>query len=116
MRRRRAVPPPRTTTTPPARPEAGAPCPLCGRPLLPGPSIDEHHLVPRTHGGRETVTLHRICHAKIHAALTEADLRDHFHSIDRLREHPEIATFLRWVRRKPAAFMDGHHGPRRPGR
>lgn len=86
----------------------GPPCPLCGRPLVPGPSVNEHHLTPRTHGGRETVTLHRICHDKIHAVLSEAELRDHFHSIERLRAHPDIAAFLRWVARKPPAFVDGH--------
>lgn len=101
-----------TGRDPAGSPPAGPPCPLCGRPLVSGPSLNEHHLVPRAHGGRETVTLHRICHAKIHAVLTEAELRDHFHTTERLREHPEIAAFLRWVRRKPAEFMDAHHGPR----
>lgn len=75
---------------------------------MPGPSLNDHHLIPRTYGGRGTVTLHRICHAKIHAVLGEAELRDHFHMIDRLRAHPEIASFLRWVARKPPEYVDGH--------
>ncbi|HYD64224.1 HNH endonuclease [Azospirillum sp.] len=88
--------------------EGRPPCPLCGRPLIPGPSVNEHHLLPRTYGGRETVTLHRICHDKIHAVLSEAELRDHFHTVERLRAHPEISAFLRWVARKPPEFVDGH--------
>lgn len=68
--------------------------------------------MPRTHGGRETVTLHRICHDKIHAVLTEAELRDHFHTMERLRAHPDIASFLRWVARRPPEFVDGHEGGR----
>jgi len=89
-----------------------SPCPLCGRPLVPGPSLNEHHLVPRTYGGRETVTMHRICHAKIHAVLTEQELRDHYHTVENLRAHPEIAAFLRWVSRKPPEFMDRHDSGR----
>ena len=89
------------------------PCPLCGRPLVPGPSVDLHHLVPRTYKGREAVPMHRICHAKIHAVLSERELRDHYHTPERLRKHPQIAAFLRWVVRKPPEFMDGHHAPKR---
>lgn len=88
-------------------------CPLCHRPLVPGPSIDEHHLIPRTYKGRETVTLHRVCHAKIHAVLSENELRDHYHTVARLRGHPEIAKFLAWVGRKHPEFIDGHAAKRR---
>ena len=51
-------------------------CPLCGRPLIPGPSVDEHHLRPRSQGGRDTVRMHRVCHSKIHSLFTEQVLRD----------------------------------------
>lgn len=88
------------------------PCPLCDRPLIPGPSVNEHHLVPRTYKGRETVRLHRICHGKIHAVFSEKDLRDHYHTIDRLRAHPDIQKFVRWVRKKHPEFHDGHAGGR----
>ncbi|HYD31049.1 MAG TPA: HNH endonuclease [Azospirillaceae bacterium] len=90
-----------------------APCPLCGRPLVPGPSVNEHHLVPRTCKGRETVTLHRICHDKIHAVLSERELARRYNTIERLKGHPELAAFLRWVARKPPEFVDGHHDPAR---
>ncbi|MFD1625826.1 HNH endonuclease [Azospirillum griseum] len=89
------------------------PCPLCDRPMIAGPSLNEHHLIPRTYGGRVTVTMHRICHAKIHAVLTEQQLRDHYHDFDSLRGHPDIALFIRWVRRKPPEFTDGHASGRR---
>jgi hypothetical protein len=98
---------------PPPEPAAPDPCPLCGRPLVPGPSVNEHHLIPRSFKGRDTVAMHRVCHGKIHAVLSERELRDHFHTIDRLRAHPEIARFIQWVRRKPPEFIDRHQGGRR---
>lgn len=91
-------------------PAAHPPCPLCGRPLVPGPAVDEHHLVPRTYDGAQTVRLHRVCHSKIHSLFTERELRDHYHTLDRLLAHPEIAKFVRWVRKKDPEFL-GRNAP-----
>lgn len=82
------------------------PCPLCGRKLVAGPSIDTHHLRPRSQGGTETVTLHRICHQAIHATLSEQELARDFHSIGALRLHPDLARFIAWVRKRPADYQD----------
>jgi hypothetical protein len=84
---------------------APAPCPLCGRPLLPGPSVDEHHLVPKSRRGREKFLVHRICHTKIHATLSEKNLATEYHTWDALRAHPEIAAFVAWVQKRPPEFM-----------
>lgn len=92
------------------------PCPLCDRPLLDGPSVNLHHLVPRRFRGREAIPVHRICHDKIHAVLSDKELRDFFHTVERLRGHPEIEAFRRWVARKPPTFVDGHHRPGRTDR
>lgn len=85
--------------------------------MLPGPTVDRHHWVPRSKGGRTTAAnvawLHRVCHRKIHAELTEADLAAGYASPQALRAHPGIARFLRWVARRPATLVDWHHAPRR---
>ena len=59
-------------------------CPLCGRKLVAGRSVNRHHLVPRSRNGRDTVALHRICHAAIHAALTEKELERRYNTIESL--------------------------------
>lgn len=73
--------------------------------MVAGPSVDRHHLVPKTEGGRETVWMHRICHRKIHSVLDERALATRFADIDALRAHPEISRFVAWVATKPAEFM-----------
>lgn len=78
-------------------------CPLCGRPLG-TVNIDRHHLVPRTFKGREQFPVHKICHRKIHSVLSERELLQHYHSWEALRAHPDIATFIAWVARKPPGF------------
>ena len=79
-------------------------CPLCGRKLVGGSSVNQHHLVPRSRNGRDTVALHRICHAAIHATLSEKELERQYNTIERLREHPQLRCFIVWVRRKPSEF------------
>jgi hypothetical protein len=80
------------------------PCPICGRPMVEGGSVDRHHLVPRSRGGRETVCLHRICHRKLHALWSEVELAKLFHDVETIRAHPEIRRFVAWLRNKPATF------------
>lgn len=89
------------------------PCPLCGRPMIAGPSVDRHHWIPKTEGGRAAEPLHRICHRKIHAVLDEKSLARDYATPEALRAHPEIHAFLRWVRRKHPEFTAGHRRPRR---
>ncbi|MFV3129668.1 HNH endonuclease signature motif containing protein [Niveispirillum sp. KHB5.9] len=92
----------------PARPAPAArvlgDCGLCGRPLVAGPSVELHHLVPRSQGGKETVALHRVCHRKIHAELSEKELARSYTTLESLRAHPDIAAFIGWVARKPPEF------------
>lgn len=82
-----------------------ADCPLCGRPLVPGPTTDEHHLVPKSQHGREKFLVHRICHTKIHTTISEKRLAAEYHTWEALRTHPQIAAFIAWVEKKPPEFM-----------
>ena len=87
----------------------GAPagqCPLCDRPMLTGPSLDEHHPVPRSHGGRETVTMHKVCHRAIHAMLSDAELAEAYSGFAALRTHPLLAQFIAWVKKRPPEYYD----------
>lgn len=88
-------------------------CPLCSRALIDGPSVNEHHLVPRAWRGREKIRMHRICHNKIHAVFTERELAQYYHTFDRLLESEEIRKFVSWVRKKDPAYYDAHRPQRR---
>lgn len=80
-------------------------CPMCER-VIPPDQQDEHHLVPRLKGGKETSTLHRICHKQIHALFTEAELAREYNNVEALLSHPEILKFVRWVKTKPPGFCE----------
>lgn len=91
----------------PPPPDDGHPrsCPLCERLMIAGPSVDEHHLIPRSQGGKEKFLVHKICHQKIHQTLSEKELARSYASWESLRAHPEISTFIGWVRKRPPEFL-----------
>ena len=95
------------------------PCPLCGRPLVPGPSVDRHHWVPRSSAsGRKGKKpkgepadqawdwLHKICHRMVHRTFSEKELANDYASAAAVLTHPDIETFVAWVRRKPPEYVD----------
>jgi hypothetical protein len=88
-------------------------CPLCDRPLVVGRSVDEHHLVPKSQGGRHTSTVHRICHRKIHATFSEKELARSYATWVALQAHPEIGSFIVWVQKKAPEYYDNSIKPAR---
>lgn len=80
-------------------------CPICDRPLE-GGKVDDHHLIPKLKGGKNgpKITIHRVCHDKIHSVFTEQELAAVYNTPEALRDHPEIAKFVRWVKKKPVEF------------
>jgi hypothetical protein len=87
-------------------------CPLCDR-AIPKLQRDEHHLIPKSHGGRITAVLHRICHRQIHAVFTETELARQYNSIELLIQQEEMVGFIEWVRLKPDDFFERTRKSRR---
>jgi hypothetical protein len=79
------------------------PCTLCGR-AFERKALTKHHCLPRQKGGTEedVELLCGQCHGMVHATYTNVTLADLYPTIRQLREAPELAPFLRWVRKQPA--------------
>jgi len=76
-------------------------CWLCGRPL--GRKIEQHHPLPKSRGGRETVPVHPICHRAIHTAFTNAELAQPGVAAA-VATDPRLTKFLAWIADKPPDF------------
>lgn len=63
--------------------------------------------------GGPVMRLHQICHNEIHATLTEAELAREYCTVEALRAHPRLATFIAWVARRPPEFHSKAPGRRR---
>ena len=80
-------------------------CELCQREST---RFTEHHLVPRSRGGKfgPKARLCPTCHRQLHAMFSEKTLATELNSIERLRADPDFAGYLKWASRQkgPANF------------
>jgi hypothetical protein len=78
--------------------------------MIAGPTVDDHHLIPKSKGGKKIppVTMHIVCHRKIHSVFTDNELMTYYNTWERIQEHEQIASFIKWVSKKPAEYLDVH--------
>lgn len=83
--------------------EPDRPCVLCER-LFSAKNLTRHHCLPREKGG----TMEHVelvcsqCHGMVHATFTNETLARMYPTAAKLREAPELANYLKWVRKQPA--------------
>lgn len=83
------------------------PCPICNRlMLLNGQSVDRHHLVPRSLGGKEQFLVHRMCHQKLHSLFNEKELGRTYATWSAIKANPDMQTFIDWIQKKPIDYYD----------
>lgn len=78
------------------------PCALCGRAFERG-QLTKHHCRPKQKGGTQddVELICSQCHGMVHATFTNVTLASLYPTIDALRQAPEMAAFIRWVRKQP---------------
>jgi len=77
-------------------------CSLCGRGSEYSENFEDHHLVPKHKGGRSKGTI-RVCvdcGNQLHLLFTNNELRYHLNTLDALRAHPKVQTWVRWACRR----------------
>jgi hypothetical protein len=74
-------------------------CEVCGRRVG---ALTTHHLVPKDERGHHgpTAELCSACHRQIHVLFDNATLARELSTIKALRQHPQMARFVRWVRKQ----------------
>jgi 5-methylcytosine-specific restriction protein A len=81
--------------------EGPSECELCGREDV---EITKHHLVPESQGGEDTADniafLCVSCHRKIHATFSNYELGYKYDSVEKLKEAPQIPTYIKWIENK----------------
>lgn len=88
-------------------PEYRGLCPICDRPMyeLQG-SINRHHFVPKSKGGKEQEFAHTICHNQIHALWSETELARQYSDPELIRADPDMQKFIKWVQKKDPLFYE----------
>jgi len=72
--------------------------------------VNKHHLIPKSKGGKKIppVAMHVVCHRKIHSVFTDNELLTSYNTWESIQEHEQIASFIKWVSKKPAEYTDVH--------
>jgi hypothetical protein len=89
-------------------------CGLCERPFE-RKQLTKHHCLPRSRGGTkdDVALICSQCHGMVHATYTNTTLAGVYSTIEELRQAPELAPFLRWVRKQPPSRRKRNHSRRR---
>jgi HNH endonuclease len=61
---------------------------------------NQHHIVPKSKGGRKTVPTCRDCEDFIHRTLTHKELRDRFPTVESMQAYEPYRRFLAWLRKQ----------------
>lgn len=79
-------------------------CPICDREMYTGSSINRHHFIPKSRGGKVQEYIHTLCHNKIHSLWTEKQLELEYSDPDLIRNHPDMQVFIAWIKKKDPLF------------
>jgi hypothetical protein len=63
-------------------------------------ATNQHHIVPKSKGGRVTVPTCRDCEDFIHRTLTHNQLRDQFFTVESIQRYEPYQRFLRWLKKQ----------------
>jgi hypothetical protein len=88
-------------------------CGLCGR-AFQRSGLTKHHCLPKSRGGTsdDVALICSQCHGMVHATFTNGTLEVLYPTIQDLRRAPELAPYIKWVRKQPATRRT-RNAPRR---
>ncbi len=80
-------------------------CPICERDMFDdGKSVNRHHFIPKSRGGKAQEFVHTLCHNTIHAIWTEKELEQEYSDPEKIKQHPNMEKFIQWVSKKDPLF------------
>lgn len=69
-------------------------CPLCQRIV---PKVSDHHLIPKSRGGADTLPICLDCHNAVHAFFTNKELEETYHSVEKLLSDEKFEKHIKWL-------------------
>lgn len=63
-------------------------------------NMSDHHVIPKSRGGKEKRLICVACHQKIHSLFTNKELEEGYNTIDSIREHIEMSKFIKWIAKR----------------
>lgn len=60
----------------------------------------DHHLVPKSRGGKATLAICRDCHRAVHAVFTNKELEQQFNTVESLLAHEAFRRMVTFIARQ----------------
>ena len=73
-------------------------CILCQREV---PFLTDHHIIPKSRGGKDLVAICRDCHRQLHALFENKTLETELNTVEAIVSNEGFAKYLKWVDKRP---------------
>lgn len=86
-------------------------CAVCDR-YGPDLQLERHHLIPENRRESPVVMVCSPCHDQLHALFTNDELRESYHTVEKLRSAERMEKYLSWIRGTAKRRIDvetSHH-------
>jgi hypothetical protein len=60
----------------------------------------DHHLVPKSRGGKATLAICRDCHRAVHAVFTNKELEQKYHTVESLLANDDFRRMVSFIARQ----------------
>lgn len=77
-------------------------CPLCKREVE---EFTDHHVIPKSRGGIDLVSVCKDCHKQLHALFDNKTLEEELNTIELLLSNEQFCRYIRWVNKRPAGII-----------
>lgn len=65
----------------------------------------QHHLIPKSKGGSETINCCETCESFLHKTWTHNQLRDNYNTVHSILADVKFQKFLAWRKKQPATVL-----------
>ena len=77
-------------------------CPLCNRKIE---ILTDHHVVPKSRGGSELVSICKDCHKQVHALFDNKTLEESLNTVEALLANEQFSKYIKWVIKRPSGII-----------
>jgi len=67
--------------------------------------VTQHHLIPRSKGGKETISCCPTCESFLHKNWTHNELRDVYNTVESILQTEKFQKFLKWRLKQPTTVL-----------
>jgi 5-methylcytosine-specific restriction protein A len=77
-------------------------CPLCKRDV---DKYSDHHLIPKSRGGKELIRICIDCHRQLHALYDNKTLETDLNTTESIIDNEQFSKYIKWVKRKKCGVV-----------